>query len=354
MVLLAGGIATGCGKNNDANSTANNTTANNTTVNNTTVNNTTVNNTTVNNTTVNNTTVNNTTVNNTTVTNNTNTYTPFDWACGDLAQPTGAFADLVGNTFDINGGCVGVNPFERLLALCTGAVVTDSTFANWSGRMTILDDGKLVNHITADYDIETFVPAMCVTALGGGTCAGMAATLDGSIGNSATTCVIENTADCLCNITGPVAARFNGILTEVRDGVVTVSFLERQADDSYIRVDEEWEYEFDGTNGVNQSSIDSTSYSATVGADADACEVYCMGFMAACNWRDDIVTPYDDDADCMTTCAGFAAGADGDMVGDTTACRSYHTFAAADPTGVTNPDTHCPHAQEVPTAACVN
>jgi hypothetical protein len=233
---------------------------------------------------------NNTMTNNSS--NNSTTYTPYDWGSCVEVTPSGALADLLGQTFDITDGCVGTNPFADLLALCDGAIVTNATFDNWSGRMSITDDGYVFSAISNTFDIEAFVPEECVTTLGGGSCDGLAGTLDAATGFTTTTCADENTADCLCNVTGAGGSRGASLVTDMGDGMLQSSYNDPQDDGSFVRTDEDWVYTFDGTTGENQRT------------------------------------------------------------GDTLACRLYHLTAAADPSDQSNPGTHCPHAQETATAPC--
>ncbi|MFO0635084.1 MAG: hypothetical protein U0168_19745 [Nannocystaceae bacterium] len=50
----------------------------------------------------------------------------------------------------------------------------------------------------------------------------------------------------------------------------------------------------------------------------------------------------------MATCAGFELGTEGDMSGDTLACRGYHLMVA-----IGDPETHCPHADADGSGVCV-
>jgi hypothetical protein len=77
------------------------------------------------------------------------------------------------------------------------------------------------------------------------------------------------------------------------------------------------------------------------------CDVYCNLSFEHC------VGPnkhYDTPAECATACGGFdASGNPGDTQYDTVQCRVYHLGAPA----AADPDTHCPHGAEEPTAFCV-
>ncbi len=350
MLALASAVAVGCGK-DDNNTTTNNTTPNNTTANNTTANNTTVNNTTVNNTTVNNTTVNNTTVNNTT---NTNVHTPHDFTCPNLVTPAGAIADLVG-THDFTDGCVGENAFALLAQLCPTGVLTSVVYRDFAGRMIVGDDGSFTVAQSSAFDAEIYVPDACAMALGGGTCDGVAAFIDGAAAGLSTTCADEppNAGDCLCAVTGPGGARIRGTIADgANPGEATLTWLAKQADDTYTVQTRDIEFQTDGTTTIQRNTASTSTLTTNAAADASACETYCHGFMALCNTNPG-VTAYTDTTDCVTQCAGFAPGADGDMAGDSLACRIYHLGAAADTAGVTNPNTHCPHAQAAPTAVCL-
>ncbi len=58
---------------------------------------------------------------------------------------------------------------------------------------------------------------------------------------------------------------------------------------------------------------------------------------------------YEGDADaCMTACAGWYAGTEADVDGDTIGCRTYHAGAA-----LGDPVLHCPHASPSGGGVCV-
>lgn len=81
------------------------------------------------------------------------------------------------------------------------------------------------------------------------------------------------------------------------------------------------------------------------------CVQYCDEFMPNCNELPDIEA-YDDLADCLQSCAGFAHGPVGAFDGDTVECRIAHlTFDPMPRPGYY--ELHCFHAQEHPTAQCV-
>lgn len=62
-----------------------------------------------------------------------------------------------------------------------------------------------------------------------------------------------------------------------------------------------------GTHGDASSTTDASTDAATDAADAGptACALYCTCMVATC--KDEASYPYDDEADCLATCAGFAA-----------------------------------------------
>src|SRR3990172_13266962 len=68
----------------------------------------------------------------------------------------------------------------------------------------------------------------------------------------------------------------------------------------------------------------------------EGCAKYCSLALDGCTANNKL---YDNEAACMTACAAFpATGADGDAMGNTLQCRTYHAEAAgAD-------QSHCAHA----------
>jgi hypothetical protein len=77
-----------------------------------------------------------------------------------------------------------------------------------------------------------------------------------------------------------------------------------------------------------------------------SCADYCTSFLGACSA--DASNTYADQADCEAKCESFTCGTAEDTTGDTLGCRTYHAGAAA-----ADPATHCPHANENPTDACI-
>jgi hypothetical protein len=77
--------------------------------------------------------------------------------------------------------------------------------------------------------------------------------------------------------------------------------------------------------------------SGTGGSPAVAtCDSYCTAIMTNCVEGEQ---QYPDAASCNTACAALPAGAAGDTMGDSLACRAYHATAAQ-----MDPATHCAHA----------
>ena len=92
---------------------------------------------------------------------------------------------------------------------------------------------------------------------------------------------------------------------------------------------------------------DKTTTDSGAGEECDlSCADYCSSFLSAC--AADASNTYADQADCETKCEGFTCGTAEDTSGDTLGCRIYHAGAAA-----SDPATHCGHAAESPTDACI-
>jgi hypothetical protein len=76
------------------------------------------------------------------------------------------------------------------------------------------------------------------------------------------------------------------------------------------------------------------------GGDDDApakdCATYCAMVQANCTVGNAQYATVDD---CLKSCDAMPAGKDGDMAGNSVACRTYHSGAAAG-----DPVTHCVHA----------
>ncbi len=82
-----------------------------------------------------------------------------------------------------------------------------------------------------------------------------------------------------------------------------------------------------------------------VAADAPKCEDYCTTYFGSCK---DKLNLYKDMADCMTQCAPWYPGFEGQTAGDTIGCREYHAGVA-----LGEPTTHCPHAGPGGADVCV-
>ena len=364
--LLVGLVAaTACGKdknngttnNGDTNNGAtnngatNNGATNNGATNNGATNNGATNNGATNNGATNNGTTNNGTTNNGTTNNGTTGYQPYDFTCPDVVTPAGTLDDIR-DSFDVTDGCIGFDPFEPFYNLCRGAIATDFEETSFSGRLHILSDDFMVNAVTTSFTAQAFIPELCATPLGGGSCDGLADFML-NLGLSTAICVDQGNGDCLCDMTATITARAIGKLELTKPGVVQSTYFVAEGG-AYTTSTDEIEFQTDGTTSIYQFNGDNTS-SVTVSHsanDGDDCEVYCLGFMALCNGHDD-VTGYADEAACIAACGGFAAGTPGDVSGDSLACRLYHLKVAADTSDAMNPDVHCVHAQQAPTAVCV-
>ncbi len=82
-----------------------------------------------------------------------------------------------------------------------------------------------------------------------------------------------------------------------------------------------------------------------VSPDAPTCADYCGVYFDNCK---DNLNLYNDEADCLATCASWYPGTKGEVVGDTVGCREYHAGAAFG-----DPDVHCPHAGPGGADVCV-
>ncbi len=102
------------------------------------------------------------------------------------------------------------------------------------------------------------------------------------------------------------------------------------------------------TTGASTASTGEPATSSesgeTTGPPAEGCEGYCALIETNCGGP---FTQYGSPEMCLGACAAFAAGAPGDMMGNTLACRSYHATVAADAD-----DTHCTHAGPGGDMAC--
>ena len=82
-----------------------------------------------------------------------------------------------------------------------------------------------------------------------------------------------------------------------------------------------------------------------VSPDAPTCADYCGVYFDNCK---DNLNLYDDEADCLATCASWYPGIKDEVVRDTVGCREYHANAAFG-----DPDVHCPHAGPGGADVCV-
>lgn len=83
------------------------------------------------------------------------------------------------------------------------------------------------------------------------------------------------------------------------------------------------------------------------------CELYCGAFLTFCQDADgglDGADPYVDMDDCMATCLEFETGVEGEMAGNTLACRGYHLMVATQMADM----GHCSHADADGTGVCVD
>jgi hypothetical protein len=90
--------------------------------------------------------------------------------------------------------------------------------------------------------------------------------------------------------------------------------------------------------------------SCTTGNDAECaaltlCDTYCANAMTYCVGVNLI---YDTLEACQTACVTMPVGTDGDLTGPTLQCRIHHLMEA-----MNDADTHCRHAVENPTEACI-
>jgi hypothetical protein len=402
MTLLAVSamlVLAACGRNNDENND-NNTTppANNTATNNTTANNTTANNTTANNTTANNTTANNTTANNTTA-NNT---TPNNTSPGVLAvAPDADGAVDVGATQSYT--VTGADPeqaYRITLVVADNITVTD-------GAGTFVD-----NDDNGAADAGASENIALITSVNGTDQTGAKTVPAGDDDPAAPSGVFPTDAgEITFVVTGQAAGKVypviyhnagastfleidaNGAPTETHivgggltvngemstdpdptcENYCTTVMANCTGDNAQYSSEAEcldycnnvgnWQ---DGTKGdTDGDTIACRIYHGNAPATMDAalhcphagpsgggvcgsyCDVYCNLSFEHC------VGPnkhYDTPAECATACGGFAdTGNPGDTQYDTVQCRVYHLGAPA----AADPDTHCPHGGETPTAFCV-
>jgi hypothetical protein len=81
-------------------------------------------------------------------------------------------------------------------------------------------------------------------------------------------------------------------------------------------------------------------------ADAPSCADYCETYFDNCT---EDLNAYTDMDDCMTQCAPWYPGIEGDAAGNSVGCRTYHAGAPA----VGDPELHCPHAGPGGDGVCV-
>ena len=102
-----------------------------------------------------------------------------------------------------------------------------------------------------------------------------------------------------------------------------------------------------GNPGTDGGGTDTGGGGTDTGGDsavALSCDAYCTSNIATCTGK---LSQYNDKATCMAMCAKFDVGTAGATSGDTLACRTYHTTAAA-----TDASTHCPHSGPYGGAVC--
>lgn len=106
----------------------------------------------------------------------------------------------------------------------------------------------------------------------------------------------------------------------------------------------------DDTTGTPTTTADDTTtmpgetVDPTTGEPASGCAGYCDTIEANCAGE---FSQYGSREMCEATCATFAPGVEGDMMGNSLACRTYHAGAAA----MAN-DVHCGHAGPGGDTAC--
>lgn len=102
----------------------------------------------------------------------------------------------------------------------------------------------------------------------------------------------------------------------------------------------------EGSTGEPTSTTDLTS--GTSGSTGEPmnprCMMYCAQIMTNCTGKN---AQYISPESCAAVCATFRPGTDGDVSGNSFACRLYHTGAAG-----MDADTHCVHAGPSGGGAC--
>ncbi len=102
-----------------------------------------------------------------------------------------------------------------------------------------------------------------------------------------------------------------------------------------------------GTTGAAaETGADSSSSSSESTGDgaAQACAGYCSLITDHC---EDDVAMYPGTELCETTCSFMPPGADGDELGNSVGCRTFHAILAAE-----DPALHCPHAGPAGDGTC--
>ncbi len=92
-------------------------------------------------------------------------------------------------------------------------------------------------------------------------------------------------------------------------------------------------------DAAESSSTGEAEAESSSGGDAgaiEACEDYCALINDHC---EDEVSQYPGTELCASTCANIPQGAAGDELGNSVACRTFHSVLAAE-----GPEEHCPHA----------
>jgi len=79
---------------------------------------------------------------------------------------------------------------------------------------------------------------------------------------------------------------------------------------------------------------------------APDCATYCDTYMGNCTGDNDVYADLDD---CMTQCAPWYPGVEGDTAGNSIGCRTYHGGVPA----LGDPMLHCPHAGPGGDGVCV-
>ncbi|MEZ4462519.1 MAG: hypothetical protein R3E66_22895 [bacterium] len=88
-----------------------------------------------------------------------------------------------------------------------------------------------------------------------------------------------------------------------------------------------------------------TSQNDTECAALSLCDTYCANAELYCSGANQL---YATTEACMTACQAMPIGTPDEQTGPTLSCRLHHLMEAAN-----DPDTHCAHAAETPTEACI-